>query len=231
MSPAKHHLHLLFRLLKNSSQLGPDQVGVPLHLRITLDYQVDQLVDLFFELILRFAHQHPLLQRHQQLINAWLISLLVLNRTENFFSITLLVSCCLGFIALLLITAFIWKLLVGVIGGVPRVVLLLSLLTTCFTSKHRLNISCRNNSEPCDYSFLFFLIPSLGNHLTRLLVSLAGLLSSFDVVVTAVHVAVAQEQVSTHLILDTHADVVIINEIVVEVIILVVKICVCFFSF
>jgi hypothetical protein len=56
-------------------------------------------------------------------------------------------------------------------------------------------------------------------------------LSSFDVVVTAVHVAVAQEQVSTHFILDSHADVVIVNEIVVEVIVLVIKICVSFFSF
>jgi hypothetical protein len=51
----------LFRLLKNSSQFGPDQVSVPLHLRITLDYQVNQLVDLFLELILCFTHQHLLL--------------------------------------------------------------------------------------------------------------------------------------------------------------------------
>jgi len=114
---------------------------------------------------------------------------------------------------------------------VPRVSVLLSLLYNCLSSKHGLNISCRDYSEPCDYPLLFFLIPTLGDHLIRFLVCLAGFLSSFDVVVTAVHVAVAQEQVSTHFILDSHADVVIVNEIVVEVIVLVIKICVSFFSF
>jgi hypothetical protein len=64
MSPPKHHLHLLLRFLKNSSQLGPDQVGVSLHLWIPLDNQLDQLVDFFFELILRLAHQDSLFQRH-----------------------------------------------------------------------------------------------------------------------------------------------------------------------
>ena len=101
--PSQHHLHLNLRLLQNARQFRPNHVGEPLHLAVTLDEQINQLIDFLFKLIQCFSLQNPLFQQTQELIYIQVFCLLIGKSAERLFTIALLAASCTFLIALLVL--------------------------------------------------------------------------------------------------------------------------------